>query len=240
MALLVVERFERDTREIVGRVIRLLAPAPGRLEFAARLAAVCVLTTLIVQTYGTPDPALTVYVAFFMIKPDRVSSIITDIVFMVVITTVIGLIFLVSLIVVDEASLRVASMALVSFALLFLTSASKFEPVGPTAALIVGYGLDLLGSTPAGELATRAYLYAWLFVGIPACTSIVCNMLFGPSPLSLARRALALRMRVAARALAKPDRKMSKRCDARCARAMPAFRRCSVLPRSNVQRLPTR
>jgi len=205
MALLVVERFERDTREVVGRVIRLLAPAPGRLEFATRLAAVCVLTTLIVQIYGTPDPALTVYVAFFMIKPDRVSSIITDLVFMVIITVVLGLIFLVSLIVVDEASLRVAAIALISFVLLFLTSSSKLEPVGQTAALIVGYGLDLLGSTPAGELATRAYLYAWLFIGIPACVSIVCNLVFGPSPLSLARRALALRMRVAARALLKPD-----------------------------------
>jgi multidrug resistance protein MdtO len=207
MALLAAEKLEQDAREFAARIFRLLAPAPGRLEFAARIAAVCVLTTLVAETYGTPDPALTVYVAFFMIRPDRASSVITDLVFMVIITVVIGLIFLIAIVVADEASLRVASIALVSFGLLFLASASKFKEVGPIAALIVGYGLDLLGSIPAGEAATRGYLYAWLFVGIPACVSIIWNILFGPSPVSVVRRTLSSRMRTAARALIKPDGK---------------------------------
>src|ERR1700678_1417524 len=100
MALLAADRLEQDAREFAGRIFRLLAPAPGRLEFAARIAAVCTLTALVVQIYGTPDPALTVYVAFFMIRPDRASSVVTDLVFMVIITVVIGLIFLVAMIVV--------------------------------------------------------------------------------------------------------------------------------------------
>jgi len=206
MALLVADKLKQDARGIAARFLRLLVPAPGRLEFTLRLTAICALTTLVVQIYGTPDPALTVYIAFFMIRPDRASSVITDLAYLVVITFVIGLIFIVAQIAVDDASLLVASIALVSFALLFLASASsKIQPIGPTAALIVGYGLDLLGSTPAGELATRGFLYAWLFVGIPAAASILCNILFGPSPLSLVRRALAEQMRSAAQVLIRPD-----------------------------------
>ena len=215
MALLAADRLEQNAREIAGQILRLLAPAPGRLEFAARLAAVCVLTTLVVEIYGTPDPALTVYVAFFMIRPDRASSVVTDLVFVVVMTLAVGLIMLVAAAVGDDMSLRTASIALISFVLLFLASATKLREIGQIVALIVAYGLDLFGSTPAGEAATRVYLYAWLFVGIPAGASIVWNMLFGPSPRSLAQRDLAARMRIAARALIKPNQENKealKRC----------------------------
>jgi multidrug resistance protein MdtO len=53
-----------------AELLPLLMPFPGRLEFAVRLALICALTTLVVEIYQTPDPALTAYVAFFLIKPD--------------------------------------------------------------------------------------------------------------------------------------------------------------------------
>ena len=49
-------------------------------------------------------------------------------------------------------------------------------------ALIVAYALDLLGTVHGGEIATRALLYLWLFVGIPAGVSIGVNLLLAPPP----------------------------------------------------------
>jgi multidrug resistance protein MdtO len=63
---------ERSRSRLAG-IGALLAPFPGRLEFAARLALICALTTLVAEFYQTPEPALTAYVAFFVMKPDRAS-----------------------------------------------------------------------------------------------------------------------------------------------------------------------
>src|SRR5262245_4943416 len=82
---------------------RLLEPAPGRLALAARLALVCTLTTLVTQIYQTPSPALTAYVAFFLVKPDRAASLLLCVVMTLVMTVVIGGVFLVAQVVIDVA-----------------------------------------------------------------------------------------------------------------------------------------
>ena len=46
--------------------------------------------------------------------------------------------------------------------------------------LIVGYGLDVIATFQSGELATRAVLYVWLFITIPAGVSVVVNLLARP------------------------------------------------------------
>src|SRR5260370_16604187 len=75
-------------------VLRLLGPAPGRLEFATRLALICALTTLATEFYRLPDPALTVYIVFFLNRPDRATSLVTNLALRVLITLVISLIIL--------------------------------------------------------------------------------------------------------------------------------------------------
>jgi multidrug resistance protein MdtO len=95
----------------------------------------------------------------------------------------------------------------ISIAILFVASASKLRPLGGTIALIVGYALDLLGTIPlaVGELATRALLYAWLFVGIPAGISMIVNLLTAPPPRRLAEQAIAERLELSAAMLKAPD-----------------------------------
>ena len=185
--------------------LSLLRPFPGRLEFAARLALICALTTLVVEIYQTPDPALTAYVAFFVMKPDRTTSVVLSIVMGLLISIIIGLVILVSMAVIDQPAWRVASMAMISFGLLFLASASKLKPVGPIIALIAAYALDLLSKAQIGELATRGLLYAWLFVTIPASVSVIVNLFLGPPPRRLIERALAHRLALAAAMLRGPD-----------------------------------
>ena len=149
-------------------LLRLLRPRPGRWEFAVRLALICALTALVVEIYQTPDPALTVYVAFFLNKPDRVESLILSVVFTVLISVIIGLVLLMAMAVIDAPLWRVALMSAFSIGFLFVAFASKLRPLAGTIALIVGYALDLLGTMHLGEITTRALLYAWLFIAIPS------------------------------------------------------------------------
>jgi multidrug resistance protein MdtO len=211
MAPAVTDRSESFLEEIGA----LLAPFPGRLEFAARLALICALSTLVAEIYQTPEPALTAYVAFFVMKPDRAESVVTSIVMLLLISLIIGLVLALTVQVIEQPLWRVTAMTLVSFCLTFAASASKLKPIAGIVALIAAYALDLLGSVPGGELATRGILYVWLFVGIPAGLCILVNLVLGPAPRRLAERALAHRLRLAAAALVADDmgtRKAFKEC----------------------------
>ncbi|WP_169721077.1 FUSC family protein [Chitinibacter tainanensis] len=185
-------------------LLQLLRPSPGRLEYALRTALICLLTTLAVVYFATPEPALTVYLVFFLSKTDRVSSIIQSLAIVVLATLLIGVVLLMARPLIDEPMLRVASMVGFSILLLFCTSASKLRPVGAIIALIMVYALDLLGQAPSGEIVTRALLYAWLFAAIPAASCILINLLLGPVPRRLAEQALAHRLELAASQLSAP------------------------------------
>lgn len=189
----------------VTHLMQLLAPFPGRLEFASRLALICALTALVAEIYQTPDPALTVYVAFFLIKPDRATSIILSLVMLTVMTVTIAFVLLVAIAVADQPMWRVAAMSVISFGLVFLAGTSKLRAIAPIVALIAAYALDLLGTVQIGEVATRALLYAWLFVGIPSGVCIAVNLLLAPAPRRLAERALAYRLNLTAAMLGDPD-----------------------------------
>nr|WP_233807841.1 FUSC family protein [Paraburkholderia sp. HP33-1] len=195
----------RLSRPGVAELLKLLAPFPGRAAIAARVALICALTVWVTSAYGTPDAALSAYVVFFMIRPDRTASVVTGVALLVLVSFVIGLVLAVAIVVVDFPPLRLAAMALLSAGLLFVTSASKLRPVGAIVAMIVGFALDELGLVPVGELATRGLLYAWLFIAIPAAMSIAVSVACAPSPRRLAARDMAERLRLAARGLREPD-----------------------------------
>src|ERR1700730_10723326 len=107
MATRVLEAREGRLAEL----LRLLMPFPGRLEFAVRLALICALTTLVVEIYQTPEPALTAYVVFFLNKPDRGTSLILNLAMLVLSSLTITSIILVTTIIIDQPVWRVASMA---------------------------------------------------------------------------------------------------------------------------------
>lgn len=187
------------------RLAALLAPTPGRLAFALRLALVAALVTLVTELYRTPLPWLTIYIVFFIMKPDRTTTVVLGAVMTVLVTVIIGVLFLIAAQVIDDPMKRVIAMAVLSFGLLFLGSASKLKPVASVIALVMVFALDELGAVPAAEVATRALLYAWLFVATPAGAAIIVSAAFGASPRRLAERALAERLRLAAAMLGAPD-----------------------------------
>jgi multidrug resistance protein MdtO len=179
-------------------IARLLAPFPGRASIVTRVALICALTVLVTSAYGTPEAATSVYIVLFLNRPDRMTSIVTSTVLLLLVSVIIGIVMGVAIFCINEPALRVASIAVLSFVFLFMTSASKLRPIGAIVAMIVGYGLDELGSAPIGEAATRGLLYAWLLVAIPIGVAIVVNLLFAPSPRRLVGAKLARRLRLAA------------------------------------------
>ena len=184
-----------------GDLARLLAPFPGRGEMTLRLTVICALTALVASAYGTPEAALSVYIAFFLIRPDRVLSAILPAMMLLLVSVILGVILLVTTASIDYPILRVSAMALLSAGFLFLASASKLRPIGAILAMIVGFGLDQMGRVPIGEASTRMLLYAWLLVAIPAAAAIVAGLLLAPSPRRLACDRLARRLRLAAERL---------------------------------------
>lgn len=198
-------------RDTFSEIAELMAPQPGRVELAARLALICALTVLVCEIFQTPEPALTVYIVFFLSRGDRAVSLIMNVVFLVLITVVIGFILIVAMVVINDPMWRVISMTAISVGFLFVASASKLRPLGGTVVLIIGYALDVLGTIQVGELGTRALLYAWLFVGIPAGLSMLVNFLLAPPPRRLAERAMALRLELAAAMLQAPDESVRHR-----------------------------
>ncbi|SFJ69531.1 multidrug resistance protein MdtO [Sphingomonas sp. NFR04] len=160
----------------------LRANTPGRLAYALRLTLVCCGAGLVALWFEIPDPALVVYLGLFLNRPERTSGLMLAVVMQLFVTVVIALLVPVTALLIDTPFWRTMAMGGLSFGLMFLGSASKLRPFAPTMALITAYVLDLLGSLPGGELATRGLLYAWLFVGIPAGVSVLADLLLAPSP----------------------------------------------------------
>jgi multidrug resistance protein MdtO len=175
--------------------------SPGRLAYAARIALICTLVAICAETYTTPEIALTVYLVFFLNKPDRASSMALTLAIMLLITLIVGLLLLLAEPVWASPAVRVFAMASISFVMLFFASASQLKPLASTIALVLAYALDVLGSVPVGELGTRALLYAWLAVGIPALFSTVINLFIAPSPRTLAQKEIGEQLRGAAELL---------------------------------------
>ncbi len=190
---------------IVAALASLLRPEPTQLELCVRLAIICTLTTLVIEIYHTPSAAIAGYICFFMNRPDRVTSVIANVALSLLLTTVAALVLGTSVFVLDDALWRVIAITLLSFAFMFLTSASKLRPIGRALALFTGYALDLIGGRQSGEGATRVLLYIALFAVTASAVSVTVNLLVAPAPRRLAERALARRLNVAADVLRGPD-----------------------------------
>lgn len=86
-----------------------LAVIRHALNLRHGLALICSLTAFVAELYQTPDPALTVYVAFFLIKPDRVSSIILSLALLGVLTVTLPIVLATAVVAIDIPASRVGA-----------------------------------------------------------------------------------------------------------------------------------
>ncbi|MGT3242941.1 FUSC family protein [Yersinia enterocolitica] len=181
-----------------------LAYFPGRVAQAWRVAALCALMAMIAMIYGIPESAISCYLIIFVMKPDGVESIVMAVAITILVSLVVGLVFLLIHFTLEAAPLRMAALIVSSFLFLYLGSASKLGPVGSIIALVIAFVMTLLSNIPMGEVATRGLLYAWLMAVSPMLL-IVFNLFFGRMPQRLLRDSLSERLLAVAEALRQPD-----------------------------------
>ncbi|MBC3382071.1 FUSC family protein [Serratia fonticola] len=172
---------------------------------AWRVGALCALMALVAMLYGIPESAISCYLILFVMKPDAAESMAMAIAVTLLVSIVVGLILLILPYTLESAPLRMAVLALSSFAFLWLGSASKLGPVGSIIALVIAFIMSLLGDAPNGELAVRAVLYAWLMAASPMLLLVAFNLFIGRPPWKLLRASLAERLAVAGEVLRHPD-----------------------------------
>ncbi|HIC1515643.1 FUSC family protein [Escherichia coli] len=182
-----------------------LAWFPGRTATTWRIAALCSLMAMIAMLYGIPESAISCYLILFVMKQDPIESIVMAVAVSILISIVVGLIFLILPWALESVPLRMAVLIVSSLAFLWLGSASKLGPVGNIIALVIAFVMSLLGNAPDGELATRAILYAWLMAVTPMVLLVVFNLFFGRSSWKMLRFTVSQRLITAASALRHPD-----------------------------------
>ncbi|MDA5482246.1 FUSC family protein [Yersinia intermedia] len=182
-----------------------LAYFPGRVAMAWRVAALCALMAMIAMIYGIPESAISCYLIIFVMKPDGVESMVMAIAITILVSLVVGLVFLLIHFTLEAAPLRMAALIISSFLFLYIGSASKLGPVGSIIALVIAFVMTLLSDIPMGEVATRGLLYAWLMAVSPMLLIIGFNLFLGRAPQTLLRASLAERLFTVAEALRQPD-----------------------------------
>jgi multidrug resistance protein MdtO len=184
-----------------GLAADLVEPYAGRLARSLEISFVCMIVVIISMMFQIPEPALSTYLVFFAAKENSVANILTSIILIIVVSLVVAIALGLTLLSLNAPEGRIVLLAAVSFAAFFLATASKLAPLAGTMGLIVAYVLDLLGSSPLGEIATRGLLYALLFVSMPMLVLVAYSTLFGRHPPILLRQAIAARLRAVSSAL---------------------------------------
>lgn len=179
--------------------------APGRGGNALRVAAACTTTVLVGEIWQVPDLAVPALVTMALWQKDRVTNVLAglavNILFGIIIVMMFGLMHLT----LDHPMGLAIATAVLSFGFFFLGSASKLKPVAYMLGLVVVYAMIAIGNVPLGELATRALLYADLFILVPGAVMVCLAPLICPSPKTILTRTLAHHLRLSAALLRTPE-----------------------------------
>ncbi|WP_395495395.1 FUSC family protein [Acetobacter sp. KSO5] len=179
--------------------------APGRGGNALRVAAACTTTVLVGEIWQVPDIAVPALVTMALWQKDRVTNVLAglavNILFGVIILMMFGLMHLT----LDHPMGLVIATAVLSFGFFFLGSASKLKPVAYMLGLVVVYAMIAIGNVPFGELATRALLYADLFILVPGAVMVCLAPFICPSPKTILTRTIAHHLRLSAALLRNPE-----------------------------------
>lgn len=182
----------------------LRAPLPGRGGHSLRMAAACTIVVLIGEIWQIPDVAVPALCTMAVWQKDRTTNMLAGIALNVLIIMILLLLFVLIHLTLDHPLSLVVAIILLSFSFFFLGSASKLKPVAYLLGLIVIFALITADQVPIGEIATRALLYADLFILVPGAVMLICGPLICPSPATLLTREIAARLRLCAALLEQP------------------------------------
>jgi multidrug resistance protein MdtO len=221
-----------------------LAPFPGRLGRALRIAILCMAVTLVFMAFGMPEAALAAYLVFFASKDDAASSSIDGFVLMILIVLIIGLAFVVTAATLGSPALRVITMSLLVFAGMFLTATTALGPVASSLAMVLAMALTAPDRIGDPQLIETAFFWMLPVGLVPMGLLILLNLVAGRSPVRLYRELLGERLAAVAGALQRSTAAARERVltalregDARSADFTKMTRKLHLLPRPQLAQL---
>jgi len=182
-----------------------LKPFEGRFGMTWRVALLCALVAAVAMIYKIPEPAIGCYLIVYLMKQDASTNIVLAIGATILVTVFVALVFLLTRWTIEVPFLRLAVMALASFAFVYLGSVSKLGPLGSDMALVITFALTLVSAAPLGEVVTRGLLYAWQMVTMPMALMLCFNLVLGWKPSTLLRTTVRERIEAAGEHLRRND-----------------------------------
>lgn len=184
-----------------------LAPFPGRLHHAVRIAVICALVAVLGMTLRIPETALAAYLVFMTVKPDAASSILTAAAFTVMAAVAVPLALVLLMVVADAPLLRFLAVAGLSFGGMWLTSATRIGAVTSILTLVLVMLITSIDNVAMPvpqllELVIRGAIWLLVMIALPMIVIIVVHLIVGPSPAALVRRGVSARLGVIADRLA--------------------------------------
>jgi len=190
---------------LIHQVIDDLKPFDGRFGLTWRIALLCALVAAVAMIYKIPEPAIGCYLIIYLMKQDASTNIVMAIGATILVTVFVALVFVLTRWTIEVPLLRLAVMAIASFAFVYLGSVSKLGDLGSDMALVITFALTLVSDAPLGEVVTRGLLYAWQMVTMPMALMLCFNMVLGWQPSRLLRTTLRERVEAAGEHLVRND-----------------------------------
>jgi multidrug resistance protein MdtO len=170
-----------------------LAPRPGRVAAAARIAVSCAVVVAIAMIFRVPLPAYMAYLVFLVSQNEAASTLLTGVVGAMAVTLAVALTLLFYTIDASEPALRLPLMAGTTFVAMFLTRTLALGPVVFLMGFVLVLSQTLIDEIPNLEALTRLVLWLWVVVLVPAVWTVLLNLVIGENPTRLAHRT-ALRL----------------------------------------------
>lgn len=189
----------------LDQVVEDLKPFEGRFGMTWRIALLCALVAAVAMIYKIPEPAIGCYLIIYLMKKDASTNIVLAIGATLLVTVFVALVFVLTRWTIEVPFLRLAVMALASFAFVYLGSVSKLGDLGSDMALVITFALTLVSSAPLGEVVTRGLLYAWQMVTMPMALMLCFNLVLGWAPSRLLRTTWRERVEAAGEHLIRND-----------------------------------
>ena len=201
-----------------GALLHELRPRPGRLADTMRLVVLVLLAVTLAEVFRIPDPGVCAYVILFVSRGERASTVKTAVVAGLAVVLAVFATIAVFMLSLSEPALRVPLIALVTFAAMALSRASKLGRVAFAAGFIIAYGLTIgdqvlgvalqasgisnttelglpgLLTLPPEEALLHSLLWLTVVVAMPVGLVVIGNLLTGRHPVDLLRTALAARL----------------------------------------------
>ena len=167
-----------------------LAPREGRGLAVARIAAACTITVAIAMVFRIPLAAYMGYMVFLTSKDDTAATLTMAVAGALAITLAVVFTLGLAQISLGDPAIRLPAMALMTFLAMFSVRTFALGPISFLAGFVAVTMQSVVDEVPSPEVFTRTTLWLWVVVVVPMVTTILINLLFGPSAAAVAERGI--------------------------------------------------